>query len=74
MVSEAYTKTWRAVSYTLTLLICVPLARYNLVLLLFAPVILFFMSMFASIIGKRMFPPHVEDVAALANKAKYIAL
>jgi hypothetical protein len=74
MVSESYKKKFQTISYVLTLLICIPLARHNIAMLLFAPLVLFFASMFMSIIGKRIFPPSVEDVEAEANKARYIAL
>jgi hypothetical protein len=74
MVAESYTKNLKTISCVLTLLVCIPLARQNIALLLFAPLVLFFVSMFTSIIGKRMIPPSVEDVEAQANKARYIAL
>jgi hypothetical protein len=74
IVSESYKKTFQTISYVLTLLICIPLAQHNIALLLFAPLVLIFAAMFTSIIGKRIFPPSVEDVEAQANKARYIAL
>jgi hypothetical protein len=74
MVPESYKKNFQTISYVLTLLICIPLARHNIALLLFAPLVLISVAMFTSIIGKRIFPPSVEDVEAQANKARYIAL
>jgi hypothetical protein len=74
MVSDTYTKKWRAISYGLILLICALLALHDLFLLLLAPVVLFLVGVIGSIISKRLFPPHIEDVVARSKEARYTPL
>lgn len=74
MVSEAYAKRWRSVSYGLIIVICVLLARHDIFLLFLAPVVVFFVGAFGSIASKRIFPPPIEDIAARSKEARYIPL
>jgi hypothetical protein len=74
MVSEAYTNRWRTFCYGLTLLICALLALRNFFLLLLAPVVVFLVGVFGSIVSKRLFPPPIEDVVSRSKEARYTPL
>jgi uncharacterized paraquat-inducible protein A len=74
MVSEAYTKRWRAATYVLFLLSCLALALNNVHLLFLAPVVFIVIGVVGSIVSKRIFQPPLEDVVAKSKEARYTPL
>jgi hypothetical protein len=74
MVSETYTKRWRAVTYVLFLLSCLALGLENVYLLFLAPAVFIVIGVVGSIVSKRLFPPPIEDVVARSKEARYTPL